>query len=53
MYKLYKITPIAELHSKDLKGITMACNIAEKSPFASSKRLGAYLKGKGSCFLCG
>ncbi len=53
MYKLSKMTPISQLTTKDLKGLNMACDIAQKSPFASSKRLGACLKGKGSCFLCG
>lgn len=53
MYKLYKRIPISDLSTKDLKGLNMACGIAERSPFTSSKRLGACLKGKGSCFLCG
>jgi hypothetical protein len=52
MYSLYKITPISDLPKKDIKAINMAIEVAEKSQFDSTKRLGACLR-KGQCFVCG
>lgn len=53
MYSIYKITPISDLTKKDLTRINMAISIAEKSEFDNTKRLGAYIEGKGQCFVCG
>jgi hypothetical protein len=50
-YKLNKITPIKNLGNRDLRYLDMAIEMAEKSLFDSSKRLGAVLLGKGIyCF---
>jgi hypothetical protein len=46
------ITPMINLTNKDWKYINAAADIAEKSRFDSSKRLGACIIGKGSCLLC-
>ena len=51
MYKLIEITPINKLLSKDLKAIYSASEIAEKSIFDVSKRLGALLRCKGNNYV--
>ena len=52
MYSLNRITPISSLNSKDIFCLNEAISVAETSRFDSSKRLGAYLQGKGTRFLC-
>lgn len=51
-YTLHSITPLSDLRSKDWKYLNMAANMAEKSSFKSSHRLGACIEGKGRCLLC-
>ncbi len=46
-YKVQKTTLISDLSNKDLRYLNMAIEMAEKSQFDSSKRLGAVLIGKG------
>lgn len=51
MYSLNKITPITNLNKRELSLVNSAIDVAEKSEFTSSLRLGAVLQQKGSCFL--
>lgn len=50
LYTLNNITPLKDISSSLLKQVALATNIAEKSDFNSSKRLGATLGIKGILF---
>ena len=52
-YKLHSITPLSDIRPKDWKYLNLAIQVAEKSNFNSSLRLGACLQVKKQCFLCG
>lgn len=51
LYTTTKIIPFEDISKKILKRISNIANIAEQSDFEASKRLGACLEIKGSCFL--
>jgi F0F1-type ATP synthase beta subunit len=50
LYQLTKVVPFEKLSKKDLNIVTKAVQIAERSQFKSSHRLGACLE-KESCIL--
>jgi len=50
LYTLNNIIPLKDISSSLLKKVSLATNIAEKSDFNSSKRLGATLGIKGIVF---
>ena len=52
-YTLTNTISLQNVSSKTMKRIALAANIAEESDFDSSKRLGATLQYKGTCFLRG
>lgn len=49
-YKITNITPLNELSRKHIKALNNAIEGAEKSPFESSLRVGAYLKDSSIAF---